>query len=174
MTAVSLSLSLFLSAVAEAARDERGSSSPSDPGRGREDALQVGGQLMETVRNTTVVLMRERMQPLFGRMKKQKTKTRLLHNCSTVSWSATLSHPPAVVFISRAEFLSLLRTYNCFLKDQTQLRLSFSQVCPRCTFNTFCFCLTSTHFLIPVRHLSHLNFTFGVLRGDTPGQQSKD
>ncbi|KAM8742903.1 ras association domain-containing protein 6 [Acanthopagrus schlegelii] len=29
--------------------------------------------------------------------------------------------------LSRAEFLSLLRTYNCFLKDQTQLHLSFSQ-----------------------------------------------
>ncbi|CAJ1071252.1 ras association domain-containing protein 6 [Xyrichtys novacula] len=29
--------------------------------------------------------------------------------------------------LSRAEFLSLLRTYNCYLKDQTQLHLSFSQ-----------------------------------------------
>ncbi|XP_008324346.1 ras association domain-containing protein 6 [Cynoglossus semilaevis] len=29
--------------------------------------------------------------------------------------------------LSRAEFLSLLNTYNCFLKDQTQLHLSFSQ-----------------------------------------------
>ncbi|XP_034565768.1 ras association domain-containing protein 6 [Notolabrus celidotus] len=29
--------------------------------------------------------------------------------------------------LSRAEFLSLLRTYNCFLKDQTQLHLSYSQ-----------------------------------------------
>ncbi|XP_040914133.1 ras association domain-containing protein 6 isoform X1 [Toxotes jaculatrix] len=29
--------------------------------------------------------------------------------------------------LSRAEFLSLLNTYNCFLKDQTQLHLSYSQ-----------------------------------------------
>ncbi|MEQ2283071.1 hypothetical protein AMECASPLE_007319 [Ameca splendens] len=29
--------------------------------------------------------------------------------------------------LSRAEFLSLLNTYNCFLKDQTQLHLTFSQ-----------------------------------------------
>ncbi|XP_053742782.1 ras association domain-containing protein 6 isoform X1 [Synchiropus splendidus] len=29
--------------------------------------------------------------------------------------------------MSRAEFLSLLSTYNCFLKDQTQLHLSYSQ-----------------------------------------------
>lgn len=29
--------------------------------------------------------------------------------------------------LSRAEFLSLLTTYNCFLKDQTQLHLTFSQ-----------------------------------------------
>uniref|UniRef100_UPI0037E72DF6 ras association domain-containing protein 6 isoform X2 n=1 Tax=Semicossyphus pulcher TaxID=241346 RepID=UPI0037E72DF6 len=29
--------------------------------------------------------------------------------------------------LSRAEFLSLLRNYNCFLKDQTQLHLSYSQ-----------------------------------------------
>ncbi|KAI3361991.1 hypothetical protein L3Q82_012339 [Scortum barcoo] len=29
--------------------------------------------------------------------------------------------------LSRAEFLSLLKTYNCFLKDQTQLHLSYSQ-----------------------------------------------
>lgn len=28
----------------------------------------------------------------------------------------------------RAEFLSLLRTYNCFLKEQTQLHLTYSQV----------------------------------------------
>ncbi|XP_069018331.1 ras association domain-containing protein 6 isoform X1 [Embiotoca jacksoni] len=30
--------------------------------------------------------------------------------------------------LSRAEFLSLLNTYNCFLKDQTQLHLNYSQV----------------------------------------------
>ncbi|XP_019962864.2 ras association domain-containing protein 6 [Paralichthys olivaceus] len=29
--------------------------------------------------------------------------------------------------LSRGEFLSLLRTYNCFLKDHTQLHLSYSQ-----------------------------------------------
>uniref|UniRef100_A0A146P666 Ras association domain family member 6 n=1 Tax=Fundulus heteroclitus TaxID=8078 RepID=A0A146P666_FUNHE len=29
--------------------------------------------------------------------------------------------------LSRAEFLSLLNTYNCFLKDQTQLHLTYSQ-----------------------------------------------
>ncbi|XP_077479476.1 ras association domain-containing protein 6 isoform X1 [Stigmatopora argus] len=29
--------------------------------------------------------------------------------------------------LSRAEFLSLLSTYNCFLKDQTQLHLTYSQ-----------------------------------------------
>lgn len=29
--------------------------------------------------------------------------------------------------LSRAEFLSLMNTYNCFLKDQTQLHLSYSQ-----------------------------------------------
>ncbi|XP_029921775.1 ras association domain-containing protein 6 [Myripristis murdjan] len=29
--------------------------------------------------------------------------------------------------LSRAEFLSLLKTYNCFLKDQTQLHLSYHQ-----------------------------------------------
>ncbi|XP_030004263.1 ras association domain-containing protein 6 [Sphaeramia orbicularis] len=29
--------------------------------------------------------------------------------------------------LSRAEFLSLINTYNCFLKDQTQLHLSYSQ-----------------------------------------------
>ncbi|KAK2818947.1 hypothetical protein Q5P01_024508 [Channa striata] len=28
--------------------------------------------------------------------------------------------------LSRAEFLSLLKTYNCFLKDQTQLQISYS------------------------------------------------
>lgn len=28
----------------------------------------------------------------------------------------------------RAEFLSLLRTYNCFLKDQTQLHLTYLHV----------------------------------------------
>ncbi|AWP15016.1 Ras association domain-containing protein 6 [Scophthalmus maximus] len=41
--------------------------------------------------------------------------------------------PPPVIqagdgrTLSRAEFLSLLRNYNCFLKDQTQLHLGFSQ-----------------------------------------------
>ncbi|XP_068615964.1 ras association domain-containing protein 6-like, partial [Brachionichthys hirsutus] len=29
--------------------------------------------------------------------------------------------------LSRVKFLSLLRTYNCFLKDQTQLHLGYSQ-----------------------------------------------
>lgn len=32
-------------------------------------------------------------------------------------------------FHFRAAFLSLLKNYNCFLKDQTQLHLSYSQVC---------------------------------------------
>lgn len=32
---------------------------------------------------------------------------------------------------SRAEFLSLLKNYNCFLKEQTQLHLSYAQVRPR-------------------------------------------
>lgn len=30
---------------------------------------------------------------------------------------------------SRGEFLSLLRNYNCFLKEQTQLHLSYAHVC---------------------------------------------
>ncbi|XP_067339594.1 ras association domain-containing protein 6 isoform X2 [Channa argus] len=35
-------------------------------------------------------------------------------------WVTQLKHTP------RAEFLSLLNTYNCFLKDQTQLHISYS------------------------------------------------
>lgn len=33
-----------------------------------------------------------------------------------------------VMLYSRAEFLSMVNTYNCFLKEQTQLHLTYSQV----------------------------------------------
>lgn len=35
---------------------------------------------------------------------------------------------------SRAEFLSLLKNYNYFLKEQTQLQLSYARVRPRCCY----------------------------------------